>query len=203
MFHGTHESPIGSLRRHVEIWKKRTGLSNQKIAQYIVEAHESIGGPVRTGIRFSVTADPFNDAKANQQRIWRWLDDVSDDKNLLTVNLLPSIVTALPLDLKISYWNELLVHDNLCVTGVEAGEGAFGVSDLAAVLKEDSEAHQACAQVLGNPNDLALLRRAEKEMSEAIETKKRARVLIGAMIRARSLASKIFHPFRREEGAKQ
>ena len=198
MFHGTHESPIGSLRRHVEAWKKRTGVSNQTIAQYIVEAHESISGPVRTGIVFSASGDTYNDAKAWQTRIWRWLDDVDDNKNLLSVNFLPSVVTALPLDLKISYWNELLAHDNLCVTGVDAGEGEFRITDLASVMKEDSEAHQACALVIGNPDDLDTLRRAEKEINEAIETKKRARVLVGAMIRARSVVSKICHPFRRE-----
>lgn len=202
MFHGTHESPIGSLRRHVEVWKKRTGLSNQTIAQYIVEAHESIGGPVRTGISFIVSGDAYNDAKAWQTRIWRWLDDVDDNKNLLNVNFLPSVVTALPLDLKISYWNELITHDNLCVTGVESGEGEFRISDLTSVMKEDSEAHQACAQVIGNPEDLETLRRADKEMAEAIETKKRAGRLISAMIRSRSVVAKICRPFH-HEGAKQ
>lgn len=198
MFHGTHESPIGSLRRHVETWKKRTGLSNATIAQYIVEAHEHIGGPARTGIVFGRTGDTYNDMKAHQQRIWRWLDDVSDDKNLLSANFMPSIVAALPTDLKISFWNELLSHDGFCVASLEEGDGQFRITDLALVMKEDSEAHQACAEVIGSPDDLQALRRAEKEISEAIEMKKLARVRIGAMIRAKAAVSKICQPFRRD-----
>ncbi|QBP75379.1 hypothetical protein E2K99_10305 [Herbaspirillum huttiense] len=198
MFHDTHESPIGSLRRHVETWKKRTGLSNATIAQFIVEAHERIGGPVRTGITFGRSGDAYNDMKAHQQRIWRWLDDVSDDKNLLSANFLPSIVAALPTDLKISFWNELLSHDGFCVASLEEGDGQFRITDLALVMKEDSEAHQACAEVIGSPDDIQALRRAEKEITEAIETKKQARVRIGAMIRAMSAVSKICQPFRRD-----
>jgi hypothetical protein len=199
MFLDSHESPIASLLRHINIWKKRDDLSNATIADEIVKAHDRIGGALRTGIRFeSNSGDEYNRMKANQMRIWRWLDDVSDDKNLLTANFLPSVVAALPLDLKISFWNEYLAHDGLCVTGAEPGDGEFRIADLAAVMKEDSEAHQACAQVIGNPASIQLLQQAKKEIDEAIETKRRAGKLIGGMLRARSVMSKICHPFRRE-----
>ncbi|WP_156480099.1 hypothetical protein [Collimonas pratensis] len=200
MFLDPHESAIASLSRHINAWKKRSGMSNATIADEVVKAHERIGGPVRTGIRFdSHSSDEYNRMKANATRIWRWLDDVTDDKNLLNANFLPSVVAALPADLKISFWNEYLAHDGLCVTGVDMAEqGEFHINDLASIMKEDSEAHQACAKVIENP-DLVTLQLAKREIDEAIEMKKHAGRMIGAMIRAKSFLGKICHPRRARE----
>ncbi|MFJ9451479.1 hypothetical protein [Herbaspirillum sp. NPDC101397] len=201
MFLDPHESPIAALVRHINAWKKRDRLSNEAIADLIVAAHERIGGPARTGIRFDPgSADEYNRMKANSARIWRWLDDVTEDKNLLSANFVHSVVAALPLDLKISYWNEVLGLDGFCVASVEAGEGEFRIHDLAVLMKEDGEAHQACARVLEDPSAESL-HLAQKEIAEAIETKRRAGRLIGAMLRARSLIGRLCHPRRAKEHA--
>ena len=79
MQHGSHNRTlIAILRDAVEAWRKRNGWSRETAAQTIVDAHERIGGPANSGIVFEPPSiDAFKRVKANADRIFRWLDDVT------------------------------------------------------------------------------------------------------------------------------
>lgn len=42
--------------------------------------------------------------KVNADRVFRWLDDGTKDTNLVPANFVPSILAALPTDLKVRPW---------------------------------------------------------------------------------------------------
>jgi len=98
----------------VEAWRRSQGWSRETVCQMIVEAHERIGGPESTGIRFdSPSPDVVQRQKNNADRIYRWLDDVSKDNNLLTANFIPSVLAALPADRVVRLVNRLLLGNAL------------------------------------------------------------------------------------------
>lgn len=110
MQYGSHRKTlISMLREAVEEWRKRNRWSRETVSQGIVEAHQRINGPTVTGIDFDPpSSDPFDRVKANADRIFRWLDDVTKDRNQLPPNFIPSILAALPQDLLIALVNDLL-----------------------------------------------------------------------------------------------
>lgn len=184
------KSPIGLLRDHIEAWSKRTGASNQTIADEIVTAHEQIDGPARTRITFSSGGDIFKRLATNCFKVFRWLDDREKDTNLLSVNFLPSVLKAMPRDLAMSWLNDLLRPIGFCVQGLEAAEE--DKLDVTALLckniKESSEASQAMAEYAANPTEDAL-HRVERELAEEAELAQQALAAVRAK-RARSGQSK-------------
>lgn len=181
-----HKTTIGLLREYVEAWALRMDWSHEAIANEIVVFHDQCDWMLRSKVTFDESSNNERRRDNNRAKIFRWLNDSDKHGNLLSANFLPFVVAAMPHDLQIGFWNEMLKGAGLCVTGIDEGQGGeFSITDLAAVMKEDSEAHQACAQLIALPS-LPALRRADKEIAEAIETKKRAGRLIRAMIKAKS-----------------
>ena len=106
-----HKTRIAMYRECLEEWRKRDGLSRETVCQLIVEAHERTDGPATTGIRFEPpTTDAYERQKVNAERIFRWLDDVSKDKNLLPANFEASIEEAMPLDIYLKFENMRLAR---------------------------------------------------------------------------------------------
>ncbi len=121
---------ISEIANAVEAWRRSQGWSRETVCQAIVEAHERIGGPESTGIRFdSPSPDIVQRQKNNADRIYRWLDDVSKDNNLLTANFIPSILAALPADRVVRLVNRLLLGNSLGAhpLAVDDSENTFGV----------------------------------------------------------------------------
>lgn len=80
----TQPSLITILREHVEAWRKSNDWSRESMADLIVKAHEDIGGPAFSGIRFDPpTKDAFERMRVNADRIFRWLDDSTIAASLL------------------------------------------------------------------------------------------------------------------------
>ncbi|MGO4304221.1 toxin YdaT family protein [Cupriavidus sp. RAF12] len=139
------------------------------MAETIVEAHGSIGGPEATGIRFDPpTTDAFERAKVNADRIFRWLDDGSKDTNLLPVNFLPSILAALPMEDRISLVNEILGPVGLVVRrlAAEGGEHLTATRHLVTISKEVAEAQSAVANLIDGAT-VPELQNAERELADA------------------------------------
>ncbi|HEA6046738.1 TPA: hypothetical protein RXH49_006447, partial [Pseudomonas aeruginosa] len=100
---------ISTLLAVVNQWRRREGWSRETVVQHIVEAHERINAHIATGIVFDPPSrDAMDRMKANADRVFRWLDDSTKDNNLLPANFLPSILSALPNDLKIQALGDLL-----------------------------------------------------------------------------------------------
>lgn len=163
---------IGIIRTAVTNWRKANSWSRETVAQEIVEAHERIDGPTITGITFDPpNKDAFSRAKVNGERIARWLDDETKDSTLLPANLLPSVLAAMPMDLRLSVLNEILLP-----LGVEARSSATATAaDLNApalvssLVKEESEAVQSllAAGQTPSPEALAAARKEALDLHEA------------------------------------
>ena len=105
----SHSTFTGLLRDAIEAWRKVSGWSRETVVMHIVEAHEREGGPASTSISFDPpTRDPFERAKVNADRVFRWLDDVTKDTNTCPPNFIPSILAALPMDRRMALVNRWL-----------------------------------------------------------------------------------------------
>lgn len=187
MRNGSQKTLIGLVREHVNACRKALGWSREAVADVIVEAHDRIGGPSTTGIRFEPkTTDTFERAKVNADRIFRWLDDDSKDNNLLPANFLLSILAALPIDECIALLNKILAPLGLTVRriGDTAESNVPAVRHLVRIAKESAEAQRALAELIDGAT-LPELQSAERELAEAERTYQLARADVSAQIKRR------------------
>lgn len=187
---------IGIIRAAVTEWRKREDWSREAVVQAIVEAHEQLGGPKATGIKFDPnTRDVFERAKVNADRVFRWLDDESKDSTLLPANFVQSILGALPMDLRMHCLHEFLLPIGIAPASLETVcSGDFDASaHLNDMIKEGAEATMALVGVKpGAP--LAVLENARKEVGDAQESASRVvRALDSAIAHAKSGFNKIRH----------
>lgn len=190
MQRATHPSPIALLREHIEAWRRDNRWSRETTADMIVQAHIRIGGPVFTGIAFEPpTTDTFERMRVNADRIFRWLDDVTKDKNLLPFNFLLSIVAALPEDRRILLLNDLLAPVGL---HVEAGQDDDAdvtheelVDAFQTLVEHGAQATVATSQLLDgiHPGEIE---HAEKKLGLIASTVKKARGLMARLKKRRS-----------------
>lgn len=90
---------IATVRHHVDDWRRDNNWSRETVVQLIVEAHERLGFDRLTGIRFEAgNGDEYSRMKVNAERVYRWLDDSTKDKNLLPANMLWSILASMPME---------------------------------------------------------------------------------------------------------
>lgn len=195
MFHELQETWVESLKRHLSAWKKEAGYSEITMFDEIVKAHTRIGGPVKTGIHFSDGKDEYNRQKANAIRIKRLLVDdeegIGREQADQLVNLLPSILAAMPAHLRISFLNEYLSPLDLHVAGnEEVTDGEVSITDLAEIMRKDAQAHQTIAHVIDNP-ELDALKAAHQDILASIETKKKKGRILAAMIRAKTATGSV------------
>lgn len=147
MQRATHPSPIAVIRDHVEAWRRENRWSRETVADLIVQAHIRIGGPVFTGIAFEPpTTDTFERMRVNADRVFRWLDDQTKDRNLLPFNFLTSLLAALPEERRVLLVNDLLHPVCLTVSAVIDGDDMPTAEEIAAGFKEVVE-HGAQANV--------------------------------------------------------
>lgn len=180
----SHKTLIGTIRSHLGQWRKREGWSRETLVTQVIEAHEACAGPLTTGIHFDpATRDAFERSKVNADRVFRWLDDESKDNNLLPANFLPSVLAAMPPDVRLHCVNELLRPLGLAARSLEQSANAqIAVQQgLVEMIREDAEAHQAFAALMSDVTDQSL-DAALKEINESIETKQRIRSAVESAI---------------------
>lgn len=175
----SHKTTIAIVRDAVEAWRKENGWSRETVCQTIVEAHEAKGFDQVTGIVFEPkTTDAFKRQKVNADRIYRWLDDVAKDNNLLPVNFTVSILSAMPAALRVSTANAMLHSIGVVSRSANGQQKAHSTLELLHdILKETAEAANSVAKLITSDTkeDLQL---AHKEVSEAMEALKRAQAVI-------------------------
>lgn len=176
----SHRSWISTILGHFTGWRQAMGWSRESAVQEVVSAHERIGGPVVTGIRFDPpTRDVFERAKVNADRVFRWLDDSSKDTNLLPVNFMASLLEAMPMDVRQHCLDDLLRPLGLA-TRVIDGVGVVDVSPvdlLRGMIAENADAQRAVAALLDGATRVELVT-AQRELSESIEVTKAARDVV-------------------------
>jgi hypothetical protein len=190
MRNSTQKTFIATLADYVDAWRKREGMSQATVVDEIVKAHERVAGPQVTGIVFEPNRDEYYRMKANSDRVWRWLDDKSKDRNLLPANFIPSMLEAMPADLRIGFLDEVFRPLGLAMRSL-AGESSDALDPVAlacSIIKEDAESHQAVA-ALSHNMDLPSLLRAQKENKDATEAHLDAGRKLEGAIKSRTLQS--------------
>lgn len=180
---------ISVIKYQFEAWRKVNAFSRETAVQMVVETHERLGFDIDSGIRFDPnTRDTFERMKVNADRVYRWLDDVTTDKNLLPTNFITSIIATLPTEYGTPCLNEMFRKIGYEVRPINQinVENLNVNHHLCLILKEGSEAFQSVAE-LSNSTDSHSLVKAEKELSEAIESMSNfKRLVTSAITRAKS-----------------
>lgn len=148
----THSTVVGIMREAIEAWRKRERWSQMAVVQAIVEEHEGRALDALTEIHFehpTTGRDAYRCMQTNAERVYRWLDDVSKPNNLLPASFIPSVLAALPMDLRIAAANQLLVQAGLAAYALNAKAPRADVTHiLQAVAREGGEATASLAELL-------------------------------------------------------
>lgn len=145
------------------------------MAGEVFKAHEDINGPRNSGIELEKKSDIFEQMTINAQRIYRWLDDVTKDINLMPLNFLPTILATMPEKVRLETVNEILAPLGMGAHFLksESEQASFSLSIMQRMIIEDAEAHSAYGDLLDGA-DRAELLKAQSELQEAIAEKQQA-----------------------------
>lgn len=178
------QSVAGILRAEIEAWRRAntiTCMSREAFVAMVMEAHQAMGGEAATGVDFTFSGDTYTQAKKAAQKLYRWLDDGCP----LPAGIVPSILHALPLDVKLHCLNQMCRP-----LGIEAHSMApvaparfDGMRHLQEMIKEGAEAKAALVTAATQPTPEAL-RHAIKEVGESIEADTAAKRSLEAALAA-------------------
>jgi hypothetical protein len=169
MQHDTHQTLVTIVQSHINDWRKSSNWSRETTAMTIIEAHERFGYDKISSIVFDPpTRDTFERARVNADRIFRWLDDHTKDSNLLPLNFLPSVLSALPADRRVALLNDLFRKCGvLVIAAVQDSPALDAVGMLRSLLAETSDATKAVAELVDGATTAELVA-AQKELTEAL-----------------------------------
>lgn len=189
MQRATHPSPLAIVRDHIEAWRRDNRWSRETVADLIVQTHIRIGGPSYTGIAFEPpTTDTFERMRVNADRVFRWLDDTTKDKNLLPFNFLWSVLAALPEDRRVLLVNDLLHPVCLQVEASHDGDDDVSAQEIAdtfrALVDHGAQATVATSQLLDGVDE-GEAGHAEKKLGLMAATINKARGLMARLIKRR------------------
>lgn len=179
----SHRTVIGVIRDGVSRWRRREGLTRQLVADRIVDAHNECGFDSLTGLDFhAVTGDADRADRAmqtNSERIWRWLDDETKETTLLPANLIPSVLMAMPVDIRQEVVTEILAPLGLVVSPHISEQSGQLLDVLMSLVKEGGEANTAFARLCVGTDaasaSMAALIDTDRELAEAMAALSRAR----------------------------
>ncbi|WP_148716464.1 hypothetical protein [Chitinolyticbacter meiyuanensis] len=134
----------------------------------IIELHESSGLDLVSGVVFTKSGDAWKDQKKHTEKLFRWLDE-DREQGSLPANFIPTILSWLPMDSRLTAMNELLCGTGMHVElDTRVDLGGLSIPQLgAATIKEANEATTAIAQLVANHSE-ANVGVAIVEISEAI-----------------------------------
>lgn len=164
---------VGIVRFHVELWRQREGWTKETMASAIIDTHESLGGPQRTGIYFKpATQDIFIRERVNAERLYRWLDDETKEINLLPSNFLYSVLMAMPEHIRLNCMDDLLRPLKLEACGLSrTAEWEVNLrKNLRELICEDAKAHATYLAMVDFAGPLSI-DDVLIELNESIETK--------------------------------
>lgn len=187
MQRATHPSPLAIVRDHIEAWRRDMRWSRETVADQIVQAHIRIGGPIYSGIVFEPpTTDTFERMRVNADRIFRWLDDVTKDKNHLPFNFHLSIIAALPEERRVLLLNDLLAPLALHVEAGTDDDADVSHAELVetfhAIVDHGAQATIATSHLLDGIK-AGEIEHAEKKLGLIASTVKKARGLMARLRR--------------------
>lgn len=181
---------ISVLVNAVNQWKRQNDWSRETVADQIVQSHVNNSSHLVTGITFEMTGnDEYRRQHTNANKIFRWLDELTKDNNLLPANFIKSILKALPMPLRLKTVNTLLLDLELTAKPIVYGTKVEPLEMLRQILQETSEVTNAYAQLVDgiDPGELEL---ALETSANAIATLTEAKVVIQNMLMERQNGKK-------------
>ncbi|MDE1139559.1 MAG: hypothetical protein PW999_07860 [Paraburkholderia tropica] len=168
----SHRSPIAAAKAAITELKNMHGWSRETVVDEVVTAHERIGAERRVNVHFSDHHDIVTRQKTNADRVYRWLDDDENDRNLLSANMLPSVLAALPIDLRVALVNEILAPLGLSSRVIEGsgGDDVNAQEIMRALVRANHRTEAAAADLLDGV-DPGELPRLFNSLVEDISTK--------------------------------
>jgi hypothetical protein len=196
MRNDSHTTLISRLAAYVDDWRKDEGMSQITVVDAIVKAHDAMAGPAATGIHFEKNPDEWNRQKANSDRVWRWLDDKSKDRNLLPANFLPSILAAMPDETRRAFLSEMLAPLGLGIRALDgADDGDLSFEHICDTHIEAATAVQLITMAHRDPTE-ANIEKAERAAQRVTERFVRTkRLLAGAKAKCKGIIGR----FRKEK----
>ncbi|KVG03172.1 hypothetical protein WJ21_04605 [Burkholderia vietnamiensis] len=169
----SHRSPIAAIKAAFTEWRNQHGWSRETVVEQVVDAHSRIGAEFRIGVRFSDHHDHSTRQKTNADRIYRWLDDDDNDRNLLSVNMLPSVLAGLPVDVRIAVANEILSAAGLTTRLIESHvDGDVNAQEIVRTIVRVNHRTEAAAADLLDGIDPGELPRLRNSLIDEIGMKK-------------------------------
>lgn len=157
------------LRNEIDAWRRANSIaciSREAFAAMVMEEHVKQGSEVATGVEFSFVGDTYTQAKKAAQKLYRWLDT----DGTLPAGIVPSILAALPLDVRLHCLNQFLRPLGIEARSLEAVKPApfNGLAHVQAMIKENAEAQSAVVMAASAQTPEAI-KAAIKEVSESIQ----------------------------------
>lgn len=151
----THKTWIGTLSDYVDHWRRTTGMSREAVAEMIISKYQDINKSSLPGVK-DFANDKSNDIdknyearRVNADRVFRWLDDKSKDSTLLPTNFIPTVLLALPDDLRIRCANDLLRHIGMVAQEIVVEDSSSdALTHFRSIIKESADAELALAELL-------------------------------------------------------
>lgn len=180
------KSVTAFIKDMLDGWRKIHGWSQSTVVAEVVAAHKAIDAERSTEIVFEEERrgrDLTHCQRINMQKVYRWLESDDDGPGNMPANFLPSVLAALPVDLRIQLANDILAPCGLAVRPLNAAEeGGFDpMEHLGRFLVEFPEAKQAVMK-MGSCSSHETARAAMKELDDVLRVAKEARDGIEAKI---------------------
>lgn len=176
----SYRSPIAAIKGNLTEWRNSRGWSRETVVEELVAAHARIGAELRTGVRFSDHHDASTRQKTNADRVYRWLDDDDNDRNLLSVNMLPTLLAGMPADAALAVLNEIIAPAGFVAhpAGRTNGEGVDANEIVQAIVRANHRTEADAADLLDgiHPGELPRLHNSlinditvKKSLASAVE----------------------------------
>ena len=183
------KSWVSIVAYYVDVWKTSNKWSRETTAEAIVIAYNRTYSNGLPGIKeFSQASDLFRRLSTDACCIFRWLDDITKDRNLLEANFLPVILEAMPEDIRLNCINDLLRPMNVVSQSISAEPvtDTFTLSSVKNLIKEGSDACQAVADLVDGETYDELVK-AQQELIELEKSTRDIQLTISKKLAARNV----------------
>jgi hypothetical protein len=163
---------ISILSEEVEAWRRHEGWSRETVVQQFVDAWNEAGMGSTWGVEWSANVDGFQRQKNNADKVYRWLNDVEKDSNLLTANFAKVILATLPVSYRVRATSRMLASIGLRVNLLDdTQEEEVSLSHIFAAQIDSTNAMHHATIALQNPTP-ENLEAAEIHLQQAIVKQK-------------------------------
>jgi len=176
------KSVTGLIKDMLDGWRRSQRWSQSTVVDSVVQAHKAIDGERVSEILFEEERqgrDITHCQRINMQKVYRWLGAGENDEDApgnMPVNFLPSVLSALPPELRIQLANDILSPCGLVVREMHSDEqdDFDPMEHLSVFLVEFPEAKQAMMKMTTCQSTQTALD-AIKELDDAVRVAKKAR----------------------------